>query len=287
VPAVKLTTTVKVAEGAFDETAYIAKLAELTGVSPDAISLSVTKTSSGSGSGRRRLQPAYSSMFAIADSPPASIFAHASFPKLPEVNSRPFLTTAHVDESASRRGLQETLSKPVPDMPMCTMEIMSGAQAPTTMFVVGAAGKGAKAPGPGFFCGEQGCDPMNEGDIATEPGVFTAMMAPGAKFPEEAMGFMGCAMPAGRGCDLVTPGMMAPPGVGMLAGLTDMAGVMAPGKGMFIPFSEGMEFHTVQEMKKGDPSPEGGGLAIAFVEEGTIAPSGIGVYCAVDWTVAL
>merc|ERR1719353_8496 len=124
---------------------------------------------------------------------------------------------------------------------------------------------------------------MNEGDIATEPGVFTAMMAPGAKFPEKAMGFMGCAMPAGRGCDAVSPGMMAPPGVGMLAGITDMAGVMAPGDGMFIPFSD---FPTVQEMKKGDVSPEGGGLAIAFVEQGTTAPS-FGVYCAVDWTAAL
>merc|ERR1719478_609912 len=86
------------------------------------------------------------------------------------------------------------LSKPVPEpgMEMCTMEIMPGFQAPTTMFVVGAADKGVKASGPGYFCGEQGCGPMNEGDIAPEPGMFGAMMAPGAKFPEKAIGYMGC-----------------------------------------------------------------------------------------------
>ena len=52
-------------------------------------------------------------------------------------------------------------------------------------------------------------------------------MAPGTKFPEKAMGFMGCAMPAGRECDAVSPGMIAPPGEGMLAGITDMAGVVS------------------------------------------------------------
>lgn len=197
-----------------------------------------------------------------------------------------FATTHRGEQHGEGHHDKWTLSKPVPDMPMCTMDIKPGAQAPTTMFVVGAAGKGAKAPGPGHFCGEQGCGPMNEGDIATEPGMFGAMMAPGAKFPAEAIGYMGCAMPAGGGCDMLAPGMISP-GVGMMAGFTEMAGVMAPGDGMFIPFSGGMEFHTVQSMKKGDVSPEGGGLAIAFVEQGITSPTGQGFYCAVDWTAAL